>query len=144
MRIVICGSMAFASKMKSAKNRLAKDGHEVLVPEFIDKFIKVKELEMQAKASKRGTEGAKLKKKHDLIRKHWEKIQKSDAILVLNYTKNKVKNYVGGNSFLEMGFAYVLGKRIYLLNPVPEQKFIKEEILAMESTVLNGNLSKIK
>ena len=98
MIISICGSMAFASEMKSAKNRLVKDGHEVFVPEFIDKFIEIKELEMRAKASKRGTEGAELKKEHDLIRKHWEKIQKSDAILVLNYTKNRVKNYIGGNS----------------------------------------------
>ena len=144
MKIAICGSMAFAEDMKLAKEVLEKKGHKVFTPEFMDAFINIKELELRAKASKRGSEGAKLKVEHDLIRKHWYKIKNSDAILVLNHTKNGVRNYIGGNSFLEMGFAHILNKRIFLMNPIPSMPFIREEILAMEPTVLNGNLSKIK
>ena len=63
--------------------------------------------------------------------------------MVLNHDKNGVANYIGGNSFLEMGFAYVLGKKIFLLNEIPESKLIKQEIVAMQPKILNGDLSKI-
>lgn len=91
-----------------------------------------------------GTEGARLKKTYDLIRKHYEKIKEADAILILNYEKKGVRNYVGGNSFLEMGFAYILKKKIFLFNPIPKMEFYFEEIKAMEPIILNGDLSKIK
>jgi len=47
-------------------------------------------------------------------RRYYEIIKECDAILVLNLEKNKIKNYIGGNTFLEMGFAHVLNKKIYL------------------------------
>lgn len=34
----------------------------------------------------------------------------SDAILVLNYDKKGIKNYIGGNTLMEMGFAHVHDK----------------------------------
>ncbi len=43
---------------------------------------------------------------------------------------------------MEMGFAYGLDKKIFLLNPVPDMPY-KEEILAMQPTVLNGDLTKL-
>jgi len=135
--------MAFAREMKSAKDKLEQNGHKVDVPELVEKFMKIKKLEMRAKRGG-GIEGAKLKIDYDLIRKHWEKIKYGDAILVLNYTKNRTKNYIGGNSFLEMGFAHILNKIIFLLNPVPTNKFYHEELLAMSPVILNGKLSKIK
>jgi len=147
MKIVICGSMAFAKQMKDAKAYLKKQGHTVLLPKLVEKFIKIKYLSQRAKkpnVSKDAREIARMKIEHDLIREHYEKIQGADAILVLNYTRNNVKNYIGGNSFLEMGFAYVLGKKIYVLNPLPKIPFYSEEIIAMEPIILNGDLEKIK
>lgn len=41
-----------------------------------------------------------------------------------------------------MGFAHVLGKKIYLLNPIPEMEYTSE-ILFMEPAVLNGDLERI-
>ncbi len=143
MKIVICGSMAFAKQMNSAKEELESKGHTVDIPEFVEEFMKIKKLEMRAKRGG-GSEGAKLKIDHDLIRGHWNKIKKGDAILVLNYTKNRIKNYIGGNSFLEMGFAHILKKKIFLLNPIPTNKSYHEEILSMKPVILNGNLSKIR
>lgn len=143
MKIAICGSMAFAPEMLSAKKELEKLGHSVVTPLLVEKFIKIKKLKDRAQKSG-SKEGAKLKKRYDLIRGYYEKIKKSDAILVLNYDKNDVKNYIGGNSFLEMGFAYVLGKKIFLLNPIPEHGSQYEEMLAMDPVVLNGDLAKIK
>jgi hypothetical protein len=64
------------------------------------------------------------------------------VVLVLNMEKKGIKNYIGGNVFLEMGFAHVLNKKIYLYNDIPESLF-KDEIIAMQPTVLNGDILKI-
>jgi len=57
--------------------------------------------------------------------------------------KKGVKNYVGGNSFLEMGFAFILKKKIFLLNDIPEMPYTSE-IVAMKPICLKGNLEKIQ
>jgi len=80
--------------------------------------------------------------KQGYLDKHIEKIKKSDAILVANYTKNSAENYIGANTFLEMAFAYILDKKIFILNSIPEQPN-KVEILGMKPIVLNGDISKI-
>jgi len=83
-----------------------------------------------------------LRHNYDAIREHWKVIQECDAALVLNYTNYDVVNYVGGNSFLEMGFAHILKKPIYLLNPIPEIPHYEPEIRAMRPIILNGDLSR--
>ena len=52
-------------------------------------------------------------------------------------------NYIGGNTLMEIAFAYVNDKKIFLLNPVPEVSY-KDEILAMYTKVLNGDLQEIE
>ena len=47
-----------------------------------------------------------------------------------------VENHIGGNTFLEMAFACVLNKPIYLLNPIPELSYTSE-LEAMEPIVLD-------
>jgi predicted RNA-binding protein with PUA domain len=65
-----------------------------------------------------------------------------DAILILNLEKNNIKGYIGGNTFLEMGFAHVLNKKIFLLNEIPEMGY-KDEIVAMKPVILEGDLNRI-
>jgi len=89
-------------------------------------------------------EGAKKKKKYDLIRKHYNKIKESDAILVINNKKNETENYIGANTLIEIAFAYILDKKIYLLNDLPEFDYLLEEVKAMEPIILNGDLRKIE
>lgn len=133
MKIVICGSMSFASEMLKTEKILKKLGHKVILPEFA--------------CDHAGFTGkGKMPEKKDkgvLIKNHFEEIKKSDAILVLNVKKKEIEGYIGGNSFLEMGFAFVLKKTIYLLNEIPEIG-LKDEIQAMSPVVLNRDLSKIK
>jgi predicted RNA-binding protein with PUA domain len=62
--------------------------------------------------------------------------------LVVNEDLNGIKGYIGGNSFLEMGFAHVLNKKIFLLNPISEMGY-EDEIVAMKPVILNGDLDKI-
>ena len=83
------------------------------------------------------------KRKKEAILEHFKKIGDGDAILVTNYDKNGVRNYIGGNTLMEMGLALHLNKIIYLLNPIPEISY-KEEILGMQPKILNGNLELIK
>lgn len=93
--------------------------------------------------SEDGASRVQAKKKLELISEHMNKIEKSDAILVVNITKKEIENYIGANTFLEIGFAHYRDKKIYLLNPAPNQKYIEDEMLTMEPIVINGDLTKI-
>lgn len=73
---------------------------------------------------------------------HFDEVVWSDVILVCNYDKNGVANYIGANTLLEMGLAFHLNKPIYLLSSIPEISY-KEEILGMWPIVIDGDLKKI-
>jgi hypothetical protein len=135
MVIAICGSMEFAGKMTAVGSLLEAQGHQVLYPKYTLPFAR----QIPSKQEK-----ARLKRIEDLILAHYRNIMKSDAILILNYDKDNRKGWIGANSFLEMGFAHVLRKRIYLLNPIPDFDYFREEIEAMDPVVLGGNLNKIE
>jgi hypothetical protein len=80
------------------------------------------------------------------MRKCFREIEESDAILVLNYPKNGIQGYIGTASLMEIGLAYHLGKKIFLLNPLPhssEQRWA-HEVRIIQPTILNGDFTKIK
>ncbi|MBU4332692.1 hypothetical protein KKD20_06290 [Patescibacteria group bacterium] len=131
--------MMFAKEMKDAADYLVSQGHQVFLPEFVEDIVSGKQ---DINKIKEYAEHADLKIEHNLIRKHWEKMKQSDATLVLNHDRKGVKNYIGGNTFLEMGFAHVLNLPIYLINPIPEMAY-SDEIKAMEPIVLDGDLGRI-
>jgi len=138
MIIAVCGSTQFYKEIRVAQRELEVMGHTALIPKSIDLierkgFKKPKTVEERLKA-----EG-----KYDFIREHFCKIEKADAIVILNYVKNGIKGYIGGNTLIEMGIAFYLRKKIYLLNSIPEMDYAKLEIFAMHPVVLNGSLSNI-
>jgi hypothetical protein len=122
-------------KMVCLRDNLTGFGHEVFIPEP----ALCRHLEQINKGNYIDT--CTLKIKYDFIRGHCGNIIKSDCILVANYDKNGIKNYVGGNTFLEMGFAFVMGRKIYLVNPIPDVEFYYQEIKAMKPIILKGKLS---
>ena len=128
--------MVFSEEMLEIKAKLEKLGHQPFVSSFTQAYL-----------GKTESEKEKLtifhKNEKDAIRNYWAIIQTCDAILVLNYTRRGIENYIGGNSFLEIGFAHVLNKKIYLLNPIPNIEFYKSEIEAMNPVVLYGALEKL-
>ncbi|HRY36695.1 MAG TPA: hypothetical protein P5230_02310 [Candidatus Magasanikbacteria bacterium] len=132
MKITICGSMAFAKEMVSMQKQLETLGHKVIVPANLEKHA-AGTMSMENKAEKIEL---------DLIRGYFEEIKKTDAVLVLNYDKNNIKNYIGGNSLIEMAFAHVLNKKIFLLNAIPQISY-SDEIEAMQPVILNGDVSSI-
>lgn len=129
--------MSFAKEVLEAQELLNKRGHTCYLPEGVLEYAgsKIKKVG--------GTEGTKRKIRYNLIKKHHELISNSDAILVLNFKKRDIDNYIGGNAFLEMGFAHILGKKIYLFNQIPEVVMIKQEIEAMQPVILDGDLNRI-
>jgi hypothetical protein len=136
MKIALCHSMQYAEKAKETQEWFASQGHQAYPSSFNELFIGLNDEEK---------EKLKLHQKYecDAIREHWGNIEKSDVTLVLNYEKHGIPGYIGGNAFLEMGFAYILKKPIYLLNPIPEMPYYKTEIIGMKPIMLNGDLNKI-
>lgn len=135
--ITICGSISAADQMITIEQDLISKGHQVEIPFGAKKyrdngFVHVPE-----------TERAQDKKDHDLIKGYYEKIKQFDAVLVVNPEKNGIPGYIGGNTFLEMGFAHVLNKPLYVLHALPDSSY-RDELEAMEPTVIDGDLGKIK
>ncbi len=139
MKIAICGSIKFAQEMKQVKVQLEQLGHQALLPHSAEVGdLKPYWAELRAKDLK---EFARIK--GERITGHFDKIVACDAILVLNYDKEGKRNYIGPNTFLEMGVAFHEKKKIFLLNPIMESDGNYEELLALQPTVLEGDLGKI-
>jgi hypothetical protein len=137
MKIGIIGSMQYTEQMLETKSKLDTLGHTAFVTDLHVALIGKNDAEK---------EKIKIEQKNnkDAIRKFWRAMQGADAVLVLNLDKNGIKNYIGGNTLMEIGFAHVLDQKIFLYNPIPEISFYKSEIEAMKPVVINGDLSRIK
>ena len=137
MKIAICASMVFAEKMLEVKHQLEKIGHIAFISQFAEGYLGKAEKEKEELA-------VHDKNENDAIRKFWKIIKKSDAILVLNYDRKGIKNYIGGNTLMEIGFAHVLNKQIFLMNPIPDIEYYRSEIEAVSPVILEHNLNQIK
>ena len=127
--ICLCGSIKFAPEMKAWAKALAEKGKVGILP------IGARRLEEETAVSE-DYDKAKLKREFDAVKAHYDEISRAEAILVCNYDKNGVKNYIGANTFLEMGFAHCLGKKIYLVNPLPDMPYINDELYAFDVEVV--------
>ncbi len=136
MRLGVVGSMQYTDSMLELCQSLNELGHQAFVTDLHKPFIGKSDEEI---------EKIKIYQKNNLdaIREFWRAMQGADAILVANYDKHGINNYIGGNTFLEMGFAHVLNQKIFLLNPIPEIAYYKSEIEAMKPVIINGDLRLI-
>lgn len=137
MKITICSSMFFAKEMIQIESELKDKGHEIILPKNTELYAN------ESLSQESREESTENKIKHNLIKEYFKKIEASDAILIINHEKNNIKNYIGGNSLIEMAFAHILDKKLFLLNPIPDLKYA-DEIKAMSPVILNGDLNKIK
>lgn len=135
MKIAIVGSMTFVDKMLDVKGTLEKKGHIVFLSKFADEYSKLpkERIESQTILDKNNKDG---------LKEFCPLIENSDIVLALNYTKKGIENYIGGNTFLELGYAFILGKRVMFLNPIPDMLY-SSELDAMKPTILFGNLDLI-
>ena len=84
--VVLCGSMKVKQDIIKIKEALEKRDYEVLLP----------------------IECMQGLPKEIASRAHFDRIQdkKTDIVLIVNATKNGIKNYIGPNSFAEIAFAF--------------------------------------
>ena len=129
--------MVFTEKMLEVRNKLENLGHEAFVSKFAEAYLGKTDKEIE-------TLTLYHKNERDAIRAFWEVIKVSDAVLVLNYDRRGISNYIGGNTLMELGFAHVLKKKIFLMNPIPEIEYYKSEIEAVRPVILNEILERIR
>ncbi|OGM27097.1 hypothetical protein A2962_03270 [Candidatus Woesebacteria bacterium RIFCSPLOWO2_01_FULL_39_61] len=136
-KIAICGSMFFYNKMVSLRAQLEALGFAVDIPTSFEEMGLIKYDRYTQE------EGRKLKLEHNLIEGYYKKICASEGILVANYKKKGIEGYVGGNTLLEIGFAYVNRRDIFMVNTTPDIQY-KAEIEAMKPIVVGEEIKKIK
>ena len=140
MKILIICSKKFYSKIEEVKRILEEKNIEVFLPNCYDDPETEKRMWNLGKK-----EHQEFKAK--MYRQSEDTISKMDAVLVLNFDKEKdnqiIKNYIGGATFLEMYDAFRLGKKIFMYNDIP-QGMLFDEIEGFGPIIINGDLSLIK
>jgi len=141
MKITLCGSVKFAKEIVEIYHKLKELGHEPLMHELMFSIADGSAKDILEAVSR---DHGEVKRKYNFIKWWHNCIKSGDAILVCNFDKNRIKNYIGGNTLIEISFAHVNNKKVFLLNPIPSEVSYVDEIKAMVDVVLNGDLSKIK
>lgn len=132
MKVTICGSMHHIEGMKRAEEILTAAGHEVEVPNPREGEVDYHSLSDAERASLKST----------LIQEHLDKITESDAVFIYNEEKKGVAGYIGGNTLMEMAFAFAQGIEIFMLRPAPDLSYA-DEVLGMLPIVIDGDVAKI-
>lgn len=114
-KLVICASASFEKEIVTYKNKLEKLGYEVIkYPTKIKGDI---------------VSGYK-----NEFSCHYNAIDETDAIIVLNLEKKGVKGYIGAGVFAEMAFAIGLNRvfnkkiKVYYLNELPDSLPYSDEL----------------
>jgi len=135
MKIMILCSKHFYDRIPKIKEELEKTGHKLKMPNSYDKPFKEEEMK---KLSKEGH----IKWKSEMMRKDEINIKPQDAVLVLNFEKKGIPNYIGGATFLEIYTAWKLNKKIFFYNALPKCSFT-DELIGINPTIINKDLDLI-
>lgn len=142
-KVAVCSSASFYKQVISLSYEIEKLNVQPVLPMTAQK-MKTEGRE-NAEAS---TEWSKAPEgyhgKSLLIRQHFNEIAGCDAILVTNYEKHAKQNYIGPNVLMEMATAFFLNKPIYVLNDIPYDSPLIDEILGLEPIFLKGDLQKLE
>ena len=140
--ITICSSANFYRQVVDIQAQLEKEGFTVLIPVTAERMKQSGDFDVSHYKTW-FADANDYHKKAALMRGHFEEIEKGDAILVLNYEKHGVQNYIGGNVLMEMALAFYLYKPIFILNDIPEDSPFLEEIAGMGPVVLHGEVDAL-
>jgi len=139
MKVLIICSKKFYNSIPSIKERLEKNNHIVYLPNCYDHPDTEDKMKILGQK-----EHQKFKAK--MFRQSEKVIKNMDAVLVLNFDKEKdgkiLKNYIGGATFLEMYDAFRFNKKIYLLSDIPVG-ILTDEIEGFNPIIINGNIDLI-
>lgn len=122
MTTCVIGSLRNLARLKDIAEILRQKGQKVLVP--VD------------------TSGAhfadRVKTKNEFMKGMYEQIKSCDAVLVANDApRGGMEGYIGPNTFLQLGMAMALGKRLYALAKWDKKLAYDEELEAMDINVID-------
>jgi len=141
--ITICASSNHYQQVLEVQKELRKLGYTVLIPKTANIMKRTRNFDVTTYKTWY-KEISDYKKKTKLITDHFKKIFQADAILITNYEKNGLSGYIGGNVLMEMTYAFMNKKKIYILNPIDEKLGIKEEVYGLQPVFLHGDLTKLQ
>ena len=136
MKIFIICSKKFYGQIPPIKDELEKAGYIITLPNCFD------DPTTEERYRNLGNDAHSVWKS-EMIRHSNDVIGDTDAVLVLNFEKNAIPNYIGGATFLEMYDAFRLNKKIFMYNDIPEG-ILKDEIIGFCPILIHGNLSLVK
>ena len=140
MKILIICSKQFYSEIEGIKEILENRNIEVFLPNCYDDPSTEERMWNLGKKEHQEFKARMYRQSENVIKN-------MDAVLVLNYDKNKdgvlYKNYIGGATFLEMYDAFRYNKKIFLMNEIPSG-MLYDEIEGFNPVVVNGNLDLVK
>jgi len=140
--IAICSSANFYEQAIATRAQLEEQGLKAIVPITAKRMEQTGDFEVSHYKTW-FDDAHDYHKKTALMRGHFAEIEKSDAILVLNYEKHGVTNYIGGNVLMEMAIAFYLKKPIFILNEQPSESTFLEEIIGLAPIFLHGNVATL-
>lgn len=137
-KVMIACSTSFYDRIDDISKELTKLGFDIIYPngyneenEWRDDFSEEENVKF-------------FKKMFDSSR---NKVHKADILLVLNFDKVKngkvFSNYIGASTFLEIYEASMNNKKVYLMNPLPDN-LLYEEIKGCGVEIINCDLNKLK
>lgn len=136
MKIFIACGKYFYDKIVPIKNELEKNGHKITLSNCFDnpfEEIEMKNINVERHANW----------KNEMMRKHEKNIAPQDAILVLNFEKNGISNYIGRATFMEVIKAWEFDQKIFFYNSLPNCSF-SDELKGIQPIVIKGGLNLIK
>ena len=137
--ITICSSANFYQQAVEIQEQLQKQGFEAIIPITAERMKKSGDFDVNHYKTW-FADANDYHKKAELMRGHFKEIERGDAILVLNFEKNGISNYIGGNVLMEMALAFYMEKPIFILNEIPEESNFVEEIKGFIPVVLHGKI----
>ncbi|MDO8555934.1 MAG: hypothetical protein Q7R96_02050, partial [Nanoarchaeota archaeon] len=132
MRIFVCASKHMYGKLPPVIAALESRGHVVTLPNSYYDPLKEEVMKTVGAVDHALWKG-------EMLRAQKVKVAANDAVLVMNFEKNGVPNYIGGATFLEVYMAFDLGKPVYLWNPLPDGS-LQDELRGMRVQVIDGDL----
>ena len=136
MKIFIACSKHFYSEIKRVTDILERMGHRVSYPNSYDEPFAEERFKQMSKKEH-------IKWKAMMMKRDKKNLESQDAILVLNFEKKGIPNYIGGATFLKVYMAWELGKKIFFYNPLPNCSFV-DELIGINPVIINGELRLVR
>jgi len=81
--------------------------------------------------------------KYDVVRSFFKKIAESESYLICNYDKNGITGYLGVSVLMEIGLAYYLNKKIFLMSEIDKNQKYALELAVIKPTIVGDDFNNI-